>query len=276
MLHILIYSGWMDAEMFDWFSKQRRLKIMEEPFPSEWEAIIRRNMVHYSMLGDDEQMRLQRLIQIFMAEKSWEGCGGLELTDEIRVTISAQACLLILNLPHNYFDNVETILVYPSEMMLPERKPGFFETVLEPLQPELPISGQAFRQGPVILAWDTALDQGRHSKAGSNVVYHEFAHKLDMQDGAADGTPRLRDREEYRDWVKTCSREYLRLIQDVEKGRRTFLDEYGATDEAEFFAVATEQFFCKPAQMIKSAPELYRVLKTFYRQDPAARTGNKA
>ena len=126
MLHILVYSGWMDAEMFDWFSKQRRLKIVEEPFPSEWEAIIRRNMVHYSMLGDDEQMRLQRLIQIFMAEKSWEGCGGLELTDEIRVTISAQACLLILNLPHNYFDNVETILVYPSEMMLPERKPGFF------------------------------------------------------------------------------------------------------------------------------------------------------
>ena len=88
----------MDAEMLDWFSKQRRLKIVEEPFPSEWEAIIRRNMVHYSMLGDDEQMRLQRLIQIFMAEKSWEGCGGLELTDEIRVTISAQACLLILNL----------------------------------------------------------------------------------------------------------------------------------------------------------------------------------
>ncbi len=274
--YFFIFSGWMDAEMFEWFSKQRRLKIKEEPFPSEWEANIRRNMVHYSTLDNDEQKRLHGLIQIFMAEKSWEGCGGLELTDEIRVTISAQACLLILNLPHNYFDNVETILVYPSEMMLPERKPGFFETVLEPLQPEFPISGQACRQGPVILAWDTALDQGRHSKAGFNVVYHEFAHKLDMQDGAADGTPRLRDREEYRDWVKTCSREYLRLIQDVEKGRRTFLDEYGATDEAEFFAVATEQFFCQPVQMIKSAQELYRVLKAFYRQDPAARTGNKA
>lgn len=275
MLHFSIFSGWMDAEMFEWFSKQRRLKIMEEPFPSEWEELIRRNMVHYSMLGDDEQKRLQKLIQIFAAEKSWEGCGGLEFTDEIRVTISAQACLLILNLPHNYFDNVETILVYPSEMMLPQRKPGFFETVVDPLEPERPISGQAFRQGPVILAWDTALDQGRHSKAGFNVVYHEFAHKLDMQDGAADGTPRLRDREEYRDWVKTCSREYLRLIQDVEKGRRTFLDEYGATDEAEFFAVATEQFFCRPLQMIKSAPELYRVLKGFYGQDPAARINNK-
>ncbi|PKN10898.1 MAG: hypothetical protein CVU70_01610 [Deltaproteobacteria bacterium HGW-Deltaproteobacteria-5] len=269
--------------MFEWFSKQRRLKIMEEPFPSEWEDMIRRNMVHYSMLGDDEQKRLRGLIQIFMTEKSWEGCGGLELTDEIRVTISAQACLLILNLPHNYFENVETILVYPSEMMLPQRKPGFFETVLEPLEPARPISGQAFQQGPVILAWDTALYQGRQSTSGGNVIYHEFAHKLDMQDGAADGTPRLRDREEYRDWVKTCSRdwvktcsrEYLRLLHDVEKGKRTFLDEYGATDEAEFFAVATEQFFCQPVQMITSAPELYRVLKEFYRQDPAIRSNNK-
>jgi Mlc titration factor MtfA (ptsG expression regulator) len=261
--------------MFEWFSKQRRLKIMEEPFPSEWEDMIRLNMVHYSMLGDDEQKRLRGLIQIFMTEKSWEGCGGLELTDEIRVTISAQACLLILNLPHNYFENVETILVYPSEMMLPQRKPGFFETVLEPLEPARPISGQAFQQGPVILAWDTALYQGRQSTSGGNVVYHEFAHKLDMQDGAADGTPRLRDRDEYRDWVKTCSREYLRLLHDVEKGKRTFLDEYGATDEAEFFAVATEQFFCQPVQMIKSAPELYRVLKEYYRQDPAIRSNNK-
>ena len=259
--------------MFEWFSKQRRLKIMEEPFPSEWEDMIRRNMVYYSMLGNDEQKRLRLLIQIFMTEKSWEGCGGLELTDEIRVTISAQACLLILNIPHNYFDNVETILIYPSEMMLPQRKPGFFETVLEPLEPARPISGQAFQQGPIILAWDTAFYQGRQSMAGCNVVYHEFAHKLDMQDGAADGTPRLRDREEYRDWVKTCSREYLRLLHDVEKGKRTFLDEYGATDEAEFFAVATEQFFCQPVQIIKSAPELYRVLKDFYRQDPATRAG---
>lgn len=274
VLDISIFPGWTGTEMFEWFSKQRRLKIMEEPFPSEWEDIIRRNMAHYSMLGDDDQKRLRGLIQIFMTEKSWEGCGGLKLTDEIRVTISAQACLLILNIPHNYFENVETILVYPSEMMLPQHKPGFFETVLEPLEPARPISGQAFRQGPVILAWDTALYQGRQSKAGFNLVYHEFAHKLDMQDGAADGTPRLRDREEYRDWVKTCSREYLRLLHDVEKGKRTFLDEYGATDEAEFFAVATEQFFCLPGQMIKSAPELYRVLKAFYRQDPADRTKN--
>ncbi|MCE5211007.1 MAG: zinc-dependent peptidase [Deltaproteobacteria bacterium] len=257
--------------MFDWFTKRRRQKLTEVPFPSDWENMIRRNMVHYGMLDDDERRRLRGLIQIFIVEKSWEGCGGLELTDEIRVTISAGACLLILNLPHNTYENVETIIVYPSDVVVPERKLGFFETALAPLEPATPVSGQAFEQGPVILVWDAILESVRHQGSGYNVVYHEFAHKLDMQDGVADGTPRLRDRAEYRDWVKTCSREYLRLLKDVEKGKRTFLDEYGATDEAEFFAVATEHFFDQPQQMIKYAPELYRVLKEYYCQDPARR-----
>jgi len=234
--------------------------------------MIRRNVAHYCMLDDAERKHLRELIQVFIAEKSWEGCGGLELTNEIRVTISAQACLLLLNLPRDTYENVETIIVYPSDVILPERKLGFFETTLEPLDPDdYPISGQTFKQGPVILVWDAVLQGGRHAECGFNVVYHEFAHKLDMQDGVADGTPRLRDRAVYRDWVKTCSREYLRLLKDVEKGKRTFLDEYGATDEAEFFAVATEHFFNQPLQMIESAPELYRVLKEYYRQDTAMR-----
>lgn len=257
--------------MFGLFTKYRRRKLIKATFPSEWEDIVRRNLSPYCMLDDAERKRLRELIQIFIAEKSWEGCGGLVLTEEIRVTISAQACLPILNLPHNFYENVETIIIYPSEVVLPERSLGFFETALEPLENVGPISGQAFQHGPLILVWDAILESIRHPGSGYNVVYHEFAHKLDMQDGVADGTPRLRDRGEYRDWVKTCSSEYLRLLTDVKKGRQTFLDEYGATDEAEFFAVATEHFFDQPVQMIKSAPELYRVLKEFYRQDPAKR-----
>ena len=259
--------------MFRWWTDRRRKKILQESFPPAWEDIIRRNFVHYCMLDDDEHRRLHKLIQIFIIEKSWEGCGGLELTDEICVTISAQACLLILNLPHTTYENVESIIVYPSEVVLPERQLGFFETTLEPLEPPYPITGQAFEQGPLILVWDAILESIRHAGSGYNVVFHEFAHKLDMQDGVADGTPKLRDRAEYRDWVKTCSREYLQLLKDVEKGKRTFLDEYGATDEAEFFAVATEHFFDQPLPMIKSAPELYRVLKEYYCQDPAKRAG---
>ncbi len=257
--------------MLQWLANRRRKKILKAPFPPAWEEILQHNVAHYCMLEDEERTRLRALIQVFIAEKYWEGCGGLELTDEIRVTISAQACLLILNLPHNYYENVETIIVYPSTVILPGRKLAFFETALEPIEPEYPIIGQAFEQGPLILVWDEVLHGSRHPEAGYNVVYHEFAHKLDMLDGAADGTPSLRDRAEYRDWVQTCSREYLRLRQEVERGKKTFLNAYGAVNEAEFFAVATEHFFDQPRLMIKHAPDLYRVLSEYYRQNPAQR-----
>ena len=257
--------------MFQWLTNRRRKKLMEAPFPSEWEEIIQHNVAHYCMLDDSERANLRSLIQVFIAEKYWEGCGGLTLTDEISVTISAQACLLLLGLPHNYYQNVLTIIVYPSTVVPPRRKLGFFETALAPVEDAHPIIGQAFHQGPIIIIWDAALHGGRHPELGHNVVYHEFAHKLDMLDGAADGTPPLRDRAEYRDWVQTCSREYLRLKHDAERGKKSFLNAYGATNEAEFFAVATEQFFDQPLLMIKHAPDLYRVLKEYYRQDPAKR-----
>ena len=259
--------------MFQWFTNQRRKKLTAAPFPAIWEEIVAHNVVHYSMLNDAERAKLRALIQVFIAEKYWEGAGGLILTDEIRVTISAQACLLILGLPHNYYQNVESIIVYPSTVIPPQHKLGFFENALEPVELSHPIIGQAFRQGPVIIIWDAALQDGRHPESGHNVIYHEFAHKLDMLDGAADGTPPLRDRAEYRDWVQTCANEYLQLKHDAERGKKSFLNSYGATNEAEFFAVATEQFFDQPRLMIKHAPELYRVLKEYYRQDPALRLG---
>jgi len=257
--------------MVHWFIDRRRKKLTQTPFPSLWEEIIRRNVAHYCMLEDAQRAQLRALIQVFIAEKKWEGAGGLELTDEIRVTISAQACLLLLGLPHNYYRNVESIIVYPSTVVPPQRNPGFFENTFAPVELEHPIIGQAFQQGPLIIIWDAALHGSRHPESGHNVIYHEFAHKLDMLDGAADGTPPLRDRAEYRDWVLTCSREYLRLKHDSEKGKKSFLDAYGATSEAEFFAVATEQFFNQPRLMIEHAPDLYRVLQEYYCQDPAER-----
>jgi Mlc titration factor MtfA (ptsG expression regulator) len=168
-----------------------------------------------------------------------------------------------------------TILIYPSTVVPPQRKMSHFEIALAPVEATHPIIGQAFQQGPVILIWDAILNGSRHPEQGHNVVYHEFAHKLDMLDGAADGTPPLRDRNEYRDWVTVCSREYLRLKHDAEAGRKSFLSAYGATNEAEFFSVATEEFFDRPLRMKEYAPDLYRVLKEYYRQDPAERVGKK-
>jgi len=256
-----------------WFVNRRRRKIMRQPFPAAWEEIIHRNFVYYRLLDDAEQAHLQKLMQVFIAEKNWEGAGGLELTDEIRITIAVQACLLILNMSHDYYRNVTTIIVYPSEVVPPPRKISFFETALHPVEPPCPIVGQAFHRGPLILVWEAVLFSGRHPGSGYNVVYHEFAHKLDMLDGAADGTPPLNTRLEYRKWIKTLSREYLLLRKDLEKGVGTFLDEYGAMDEAEFFAVATEQFFAQPVLMCEHAPELYRLFREYYGQDPVARGG---
>ncbi|MBN2010950.1 zinc-dependent peptidase [candidate division KSB1 bacterium] len=261
--------------MSGWFRERRRKKLTQAIFPSAWEDIIRRNVAHYCMLEDTERALLRSIIQVFIADKNWEGAGGLELDDEIRVTISAQACLLLLGVPHDYYQNVQTIIVYPSTVVPPQRKLRAFEISNAPLDMELPILGQAFLQGPVIIIWDAALRGGRHPELGHNVIYHEFAHKLDMLDGAADGTPPLRDRAEYREWNRICSREYARLRHDIEMGKKSFLDAYAATNSAEFFAVATEQFFDQPRIMLAQAPDLYRVLQEYYRQNPAERMTRK-
>ncbi len=254
--------------MFGWLATRRRKKIIASEFPPEWEKTLRRTLNFYSMIDDSERRHLQEMIRIFITEKNWEGCGGLGLTDEMCVTIAAMACRLILHIPHNYYETVESILVYPTELTLPERKIGFFETVLEPLEPDGPISGQAFEQGPLILVWDAIEESIRHAGSGYNVVYHEFAHKLDMQDGRADGLPALSGLPAEQ-WSRMLSCEYRRFLSDVQKGRDTFLDEYGATDEVEFFAVATEHFFDQPLETKRFAPQVYDLLKQYYRQDPA-------
>lgn len=257
--------------MFHWLRNHRRAAARKRPFPSGWEACVRTNVAHYDVLDTAERAELHATIQVFLEEKDWEGCGGLDLTDEIRVTIAAEACLLLLGLPHDYYRNVESILIYPSTVVLPEHQPGVFERVNAPVETAAPILGQAIAQGPVILVWDAVLHGARHPEQGHNVVFHEFAHKLDMLDGTADGTPPLVSHDQLSDWVEVCSREFLRLRDLAGQGHKTFLDAYGTKNEAEFFAVATEEFFDRPLALLKHSPDLYHVLGTYYRQDPAER-----
>jgi len=257
--------------MFHWTRDARRTELRKKPFPPEWEALVRLNLGHYSLLDDAERDELHATMQVFVEEKQWEGCGGLDLTDEIRVTVAAEACLLQLGLPHDYYRNVESILVYPSTVVLPERQTGVFESAGSPVNGAIPILGQAVAKGPVILVWDAVRHGARHPEQGHNVVYHEFAHKLDMLDGTADGTPPMRDSAELAEWVVVCSHEFLRLRKLEEQGHTTFLDSYGAKNEAEFFAVATEEFFDRPIALKNHAPNLYHVLSDYYRQDPVKR-----
>lgn len=257
--------------MFHWMRDRRRARLQKLPLPEQWVAYLRSNVAHYCQLDETERAELHGMIQVFLEEKRWEGCGGLELTDEIRVTISAQACILQLCLPHDYYRNVQSILTYPSTVITPEHTPGVFELVTSPVAAPKPILGQAHSQGPIILVWDAVLHGARHPEQGHNLVYHEFAHKLDMLDGIADGTPVISDPQQFAQWVVICSAEFLRLRALSRKGHKTFFDSYGATNEAEFFAVATEEFFDRPVSFQKHAPELYNVLSAYYRQDPAHR-----
>jgi hypothetical protein len=210
------------------------------------------------------------MVQVFVAEKDWEGCGGLELTDQIRVTIAGQACLLLLGLDHDLYRDVQTILVYPSTVVPKRVEESIFAAPR--IVPELrPVIGEAHHRGPIILTWDSVRHGGIHPELGHNVVYHEFAHKLDLLDGAVDGTPPLASRAEYDRWVEVCTREYEALRERSQRGEPTLLDPYGGTDVGEFFAVATEHFFDTPIELREEHPDLYEVLGRFYRQDTAER-----
>jgi Mlc titration factor MtfA (ptsG expression regulator) len=256
--------------MFGWLQERHRRQIVECPFPESWNAILERNVAHWKFLDDAERVHLRSLIQVFVAEKQWDGCGGLALTDEIQVTIAGLACLLLLGLDHMLYSNVRTICVYPSTVVAPgERSADSYAITIQ--EPAVPIYGQSILRGPVVLVWEPVLRGALHPERGHNVVYHEFAHKLDMLDGCINGTPPLADRTRYQRWVEVCTREYNVLRRCASKGKRTLVDTYGATNPGEFFAVITECFFDKPLQMRRQHLELYSLLQEFYRQDPAAR-----
>lgn len=253
--------------VFGWFKSRRRRKLVECPFPNDWEQILVKNFRHWAFLDEQERARLCDIIQVLVEEKTWQGCGGLELTDEIRVSIAAQAALLLLGIEHDYYENVESILVYPSGYVLP--RSSVQQGVVR--DERVAVLGSAHQNGPIVLSWDSALGGGRNPHDGKNVVYHEFAHKLDMLDGVVDGTPELEDAEAFEAWVRVMTNAFELLQEQSGKGRKTLLDAYGATDVGEFFAVATEVFFEKPRQMRSRHPELYEVLQDFYGQDPADR-----
>lgn len=257
--------------MFNWFRKRSRKKLLKMPFPESWEKILEERVAHYTYLDVKEQAQLKELVRFFVAEKNFEGCGGLEITDEIKVVIAAEASLLVLGLPSFQYKGLQSILVYPTTVTLPASRPGVFSGGLSIIPDRQAILGQAMLNGPVILVWDAVVRDARHPERGHNVVYHEFAHILDMKDGAADGTPELYNTKLFREWVEVFSKEYFLLQKRVAEGKKTLLDSYGAVHEAEFFAVATELFFNRPRQMKRERPELYNVLAAYYRQDTAAR-----
>lgn len=257
--------------MLKWFKERKRAQILETPFPDAWREILKKNVTHYTYLDKDELLLLERLTQVFIAEKNFEGCADLEMNDEVKVVIAAQASLLVLGLPSFQYDRVDSILVYPTTVTIPPSRSSVFGNNLAIVPDQQHVLGLAWQQGSVVLVWDAVKCGACHPERGHNVVYHEFAHILDMRDGTADGTPELHSRSLYLQWVETFSKEFYRLKKESAEGNKTLLDTYGTVNEAEFFAVTTELFFDRPVKMEKIYPELYQVMSLFYQQDTAAR-----
>jgi Mlc titration factor MtfA (ptsG expression regulator) len=250
-----------------WLRERRRRKLLATPFPAEWLPWLDRNVAHYPHLSSAEQARLRDRLRVFVAEKNWEGCAGLQVTDEMKVTVAAQACLIGLGLQRDPFEGLLSILIYPSGYAVPEER--WHENWS--IAGESARLGEAHYRGPVILSWDDVREDAQHPGEGHNLVWHEFAHQIDMLDRSTNGTPPLEDSRMRREWHDVMSAEYERLVEDAEEGRATLLDTYGAESEAEFFAVATECFFDCPVELREQHPRLYELLRSYYRQDTAAR-----
>ena len=246
--------------------RRRRDQLKSKPFPKEWRLILRRNVPYFYSMPTDIQLQLKQHVLVFLGEKKFYGFEGLYITDEIRVTIAAQACLLLLNRATDYYPKLKSIYVYPAAFIATHetRDPA---GVLQN-NPRV-LSGESWELGKVILSWKDSKEGALVFNDGHNVVIHEFAHQLDQETGSANGAPFLRHKER-RCWSQVLVEEFQQLQNKAKRDEATLLDHYGATNPAEFFAVASEVFFERPDEMRKIHPKLYKQLKGFYHVDPAS------
>jgi len=246
--------------------KLRRARLRASPFPLGWLTIIERNVPYYHRLPEQDRKELLGHVTVFMSEKNFEGCAGLEITDEVKVTVAAYACILLLHRETDYYPGLYSILMYPGPFVVKgyeELWPGVWA---EATQVHV---GESWRSGALILSWDDVQSVSSNANDGHNVVLHEFAHQLDSEDGKANGAPALPHRSMYAAWASILGTEFESLREDARLGRETLLDKYGATNPAEFFAVITECFFERPLEMQAKHPALYSELRIYFRQDPA-------
>jgi MtfA peptidase len=232
---------------------------------SLWQGVLR-SAFYLQALSEAEQTRLKEQVILFLTEKEFQTAHGLALTERMRITIAAQACLLTLNLGLDFYAGWKEIIVYPDQFV--PRHEYMDEAGVVHVSRH-PLAGEARGDGPVILSWaDTQLS---YDSDGVNVVIHEFAHKLDMRNGTPNGHPPLHKEMSRERWAQALSAAYREFTARVDAGEETYIDPYAAESPAEFFAVLSEVFFEEPHALIESFPAVYEQFKAFYRQDPAAR-----
>ncbi|MBW7472672.1 zinc-dependent peptidase [Marinobacter sp. F4218] len=243
----------------DW----RRKRQLKQPFPEAWRQELETSVPLYRKLSSGLKKRLEQHVQLFLAEKAFYGCDGFEVDDRVRITVAGHACLLILARPFGEYDEVRSILVYPDvyRVQAPERD-GMVVSVNEQIR-----AGEASSRGQVVLAWSECEEGARTPNGPHNVILHEFAHQLDYLDGTADGAPPLSGKQA-EEWQHTMTKAYEDLRHSLRHHHQGWLDPYGATQPAEFFAVLTEAFYQQPHHLKDTQPAVYEVLCDYYRVDP--------
>ncbi len=222
---------------------------------------------YYTRLSLADRHELEGHVQVFLSEKRFEGADGFTITDEVRVTVAAQACILLLHRQTDYYPDFRTIVLFPSAFEVATEQPLSGNVRLSTTQTRI---GEAWHRGMIILSWKDVVAGAADPDDGQNVVFHEFAHKLDGETGVFNGTPLLGNRARTLAWARVLGREYDAFVVNVNQHRSQVLDDYGATHASEFFALATEALFYRPTALKAAHPELYNQLLVFFRQDPAA------
>ncbi len=234
-------------------------------FPAAWRSVLRHRVPLYARLPADQQLRLRQDILVFLAEKPFLGCAGLHVTDEMRVMVAAFACMLLLGARRDYYPELQRVLLYPGAFAAQEHQvssDGVHSEVVRGL------AGQSWAQGQVLLSWADVQQGAADPVDGSNVVIHEFAHQLDQSKGYANGAPPLKSRQAYRCWSSVMQTEFDALRQRLADGEEGLMGAYAATDPAEFFAVCSELFFERAAELATQHPLLFDELKTYYQINP--------
>lgn len=248
-----------------YWREYQRNKIKSKPFKKAWRKIIQQRVPYFRKMPVDLQLQLKQHIQVFLAEKNFIGCNGVRITDEIRVTVAAQACLLLLNRKIDYYPKLQTILVYPRAFIKEQQS---INTDGVQQVRKVVLSGESWDFGKVILSWQDTLDGAKTPDDGRNVVIHEFAHQLDQENGHANGAPILEKEQNYQSWSDVFSLQFEKLQKQAKAGKPSLFDYYGATNPAEFFAVTSEVFFEQAIQLHYEYPLLYQQLKQYYQVDP--------
>lgn len=247
-----------------WRAYQRN-KIRKQPFKKHWRKIIQQRMPYFRTMPADLQLQLKQLIQVFLAEKKFIGCNGVIITDEIRITVAAQACLLLLNRDTDFYPKLQTILVYPRAFVKNQHN-NHIDGVH--FTQKVVLAGESWDFGKVVLSWQDTMQGAQIPDDGRNVVIHEFAHQLDQENGTANGAPVLDKAQGYQCWSDVFSEQFELLKKQAQTGQPSLFDYYGATAPAEFFAVASEVFFEQAQSLHRHYPSLYQQLKQYYQVDP--------